>query len=76
MLKYKSHQNNSLLGHKMFTVALPLNARNPKINMNPPMKVSGIECPGIVWAHPSSENLPFLGPINMQPTKATVPPNR
>ena len=59
-----------------FTSAPALNARNPNINIIPPINESGMECPGMDTTLPSSLNLPFLGPMNIQPTAATVPPNK
>ena len=65
---------------KDITSAPALNAKNPNISVNPPINVIGTECPGMgttaLNCPLSVKNLPFLAPMNMQPTSAVTPPVR
>ena len=65
MIKNLEETNDNQL-----TCFVPLQAKNPKTNINPPKADRGTECPGMDTGCPFLSKRPILGPIRTHPTSA------
>ena len=57
------------------TCLVPLQAKNPKMRINPPKADKGTEWPGIGTGRPFLSNRPMRGPMRTQPTRAHTAKN-